>query len=282
MKSEKIEAQHQCMIEYAIWHVSIKNKTIHILGIYQPPPKQYLTNAIFLDELMELLTTRLPNIENAIIWGDFIIHIEDTNDYNSKIFVDTLEALGLKQHITEPTHHKGNILDLIFTETTFQIKVSQLNMLDFISDHRLISATISVKKDVPKITRKKIRNYKDVSPAMMMENFHPPLLSLNTNTNKAQTQLTIQLQEMLDKCVAEKIIKRPRKAQNLWFNDILWEQHKIVKDRERIWRKHGKQHQWKTYTAERNKYNCQLHYFKQQSLSKRILDCQKMPKSSFS
>ena len=102
-------------------------------------------------------------------------------------------------------------------------------MLDFISDHRLILATISVNKDVPKITRKKFRNYKDLSPAMMMENFHPPLLSLNTNTNKAQTQLTIQLQEMLDKCVPEKIIKRPKKkAQNLWFNDILWQQHKIV------------------------------------------------------
>ena len=117
-----------------------------------------------------------------------------------------MEALGLKQHITEPTHHKGNILDLIFTETTSQIKVSQLNMLDFISDHRLISATISVEKDVPKITRKKVRNYKDVSPATMMENFNPPLLSLNTNTNEAQTQFTIQLQEMVDKCVPEKII----------------------------------------------------------------------------
>ena len=90
------------MIKYAIWQVSIKNKTINILGIYHPPPKQHLTNAIFLDKLMELLTTRLPNMENAIILGDFNIHIEDTNDYNSKIFVDTMEALGLKQHITEP------------------------------------------------------------------------------------------------------------------------------------------------------------------------------------
>ena len=123
-----------------------------------------------------------------------------------------MEALGLKQHVTEPTHQKENIFDLIFTETALQIKVSQLNMLGFISDHRLISATKSVKRDVPMITRKKLRNYKDVSPAMMMENFHHPLLGLNTKTNEAQTQLTIQLQDMLDKCVPEKIIKRPKKA----------------------------------------------------------------------
>ena len=95
-----------------------------------------------------------------------------------------MEALGLKQHITEPTHHKGNILDLIFMETTSQIKVSQLNMLSFISDHRLISATISVEKDIPKTTRMKVRYFKDVSPAMMMKNFNPPPLGLNTNTMK--------------------------------------------------------------------------------------------------
>ena len=46
MKIKKIEAQHLCMIEYAIWHASIKNKTINILGIYHPPPKHHLTNAI--------------------------------------------------------------------------------------------------------------------------------------------------------------------------------------------------------------------------------------------
>ena len=212
MKIKMTKAQHLCMMEYGIWHVSLKNKPINIFGIYQPPPKQHLTNAIFLDELTELLTTRLPNIENPIILGVFNMHIEDTNDYNSKIFVDMMEALGLKQHITEPTRHKGNILDLIFTEITSQIKVSQLNMLNFISDHRLISATISVEKDVPKITRKKVRNYKDVSPATMMENFNPPLLDLNTNTNEAQTQLTTRLQEMLDKCVPEKIIKGPKKT----------------------------------------------------------------------
>ena len=53
MKIKKIEAQHLHTIEYAIWHVSIKNKTIKILGIYHPPPKQHLKNTIFLDELKD-------------------------------------------------------------------------------------------------------------------------------------------------------------------------------------------------------------------------------------
>ena len=37
------------------------------------------------------------------------------------IFVDMMEALGLKQHVVEPTHQKGNILDLIFIKVTSQM-----------------------------------------------------------------------------------------------------------------------------------------------------------------
>ena len=97
-------------------------------------------------------------------------------------------------------------------------------MLDFISDHRPISATINVKKHVIKITRKEIRNFKEVSSAVMMENFHPPHLRLNTNTSEAHTQFILQLQKMLDKCLSEKIIKRPRKPQNIWFNNTQQQQ----------------------------------------------------------
>ena len=77
---------------------------------------------------------------------------------------------------------------------------------------------------------------------------------------------------MIDKCVPEKMVKRLEKPQNPWFNDTFRQQCTIVKNRERAWKKYGKQHHWKAYTVERNKYNCQLHYFKWQSLSKRILD----------
>ena len=99
MKVKKIEAQHLHTIEYAIWQVSLKNKTIAKLGIYHPPPKQDQANTIFLDEITKLLTSKPPNMENAIILGDFNMHIEDPTDNNSKIFADIMAALGLVQHV---------------------------------------------------------------------------------------------------------------------------------------------------------------------------------------
>ena len=146
MKFKKIEAQHLHTIEYAIWQVSLKKKTIAILDIYNPPPKVDQTNTTFLDEITKLLTSKLPNMQNAIILDDFNMHIEDPTDNNSKIFVDKMEALGLWKHVNEPTHQRGNTLDLIFTEVMSQINVRELEMIDFISDHQLISATIDVKR----------------------------------------------------------------------------------------------------------------------------------------
>ena len=87
-----------------------------------------------------------------------------------------MEALGLQQHVNQPTHQKGNILDLIFTEITSKINLRELEILDFISDHWLISATIDVKKDLLRITKRKSETSKEVGLATMMEKFQQPKL----------------------------------------------------------------------------------------------------------
>ena len=38
------------------------------------------------------------------------------------IFNDTMQALGLQQHINKPTHHQDNILNLIFMEVNSDLK----------------------------------------------------------------------------------------------------------------------------------------------------------------
>ena len=48
-----------------------------------------------------------------------------------------------------------------------------------------------------------------------MENFHQPDLDQNTNDSEAYDQLNLKLQEMLNRCAPEKIVKRTEKPQNL-------------------------------------------------------------------
>ena len=43
--------------------------------------------------------------------------IQDRNNPDSLAFLETMEALGLIQHIDKPTHQLGNTLDHIYTES---------------------------------------------------------------------------------------------------------------------------------------------------------------------
>ena len=98
---------------------------------------------MFLDDLTEFLTNWMASYRNLLICGDFNMHIDNPSDMEAQIFMDTMEALGLQQHVSFQIHQAGNILDLIFTEATSQFSIRTIKGR-FISDHRAIVAELSV------------------------------------------------------------------------------------------------------------------------------------------
>ena len=112
----QLEANTTTTMEHSVWKYIKKNKPTHI-GIHHPPPtaKNVTTSVMFLDDLTELLTDKLAQLESIILLGDFNIYIEETTAPDTVIFNDTMEALGLTQHMTQPVHNKCHILDLVFT-----------------------------------------------------------------------------------------------------------------------------------------------------------------------
>ena len=87
-----------------------------MIRIYHPPKgKHNTTNGMFIDGITELLTNKLPQYQDSILLGDLNVHIEDQTNADAIIFNKTMRALGLEQHISAPTHVRGNTLDLIFT-----------------------------------------------------------------------------------------------------------------------------------------------------------------------
>ena len=71
---------------------------------------------MFLDELTDFLETFLVEHNNIIIMGDFNIHVNNTDDPEAQIFLDTMEALGLDNNVNFAMHNRGNTLDLVLTE----------------------------------------------------------------------------------------------------------------------------------------------------------------------
>ena len=110
--------------EYAQWRIAIRRTDVTITAIYHQPlsPANNITNTAFQDEFTEWV--KVPVVENnVIILGDFNMHINNPNDTDANILIDTLEAVGFQQHIDFSTHQLGNTLDQVFTEILNNIRV---------------------------------------------------------------------------------------------------------------------------------------------------------------
>ena len=94
-------------IEYATLSLTVRKKTITIMGIYHPPPKDKITNGMFINDITDHLTCLLSATTNNVILRDFNMHINNMSSNDVVIFNNTLMALGLTQHVTTSTHAKG-------------------------------------------------------------------------------------------------------------------------------------------------------------------------------
>ena len=68
--------------EYATWSLMRRRKTITITGIYHPPPKDKITNGMFIDNITDHVTFLLPATTNNVILGDFTMHVNDMSSYS--------------------------------------------------------------------------------------------------------------------------------------------------------------------------------------------------------
>ena len=100
--------------------------------------------------MANLLSERSHNI----VVDDFNLHVSNDDDVNSAIFNDTVEAMGLYQHVSFPTHKSGNTLDLILSEIQGSISINTTVLGPFITDHCAIISTLSLKKQQPRRTER--------------------------------------------------------------------------------------------------------------------------------
>ena len=96
-----------------MWKVTSLQMSLHIVGVYRPPDKSIPD---FLDLFTEYIADLIAEHENIVLVGDFNIHINDEDNPNAVVFLETMTALGLHQHVNGPMHRSGNCLDLVFTE----------------------------------------------------------------------------------------------------------------------------------------------------------------------
>ena len=123
--------------------LKINNGKAHLflLVVYRPPnDKDATLLPLLFDEVIKIVEAQNDYL---VICGDF--NLPDINwtdltccgTYNISLpFLSKACDLGLEQHVFEPTHEQGNILDLIFTNKSIVTNVEVLDPL--LSDHSII------------------------------------------------------------------------------------------------------------------------------------------------
>ena len=251
------------LLEYGIWSTRVRNRILTIAGLYHPPlGNTRNTPARFLDQVSELVQYLFTNHKNLVLLGDFNIHVNRLDNQDTQTYIDTMEALGLVQHIDQPTHQLGNTLDLIYTESLEPILVNHAFTSNCILDHCLVGIELQMKKQQVRIESSKTRNYKNFSTSSFETSFNNSTILEEDNFELAVKALEKELTRTLDELAPLQDRRKKKISSRPWYNSTLKEQKRIVRTRECIYNRDRQLHQWKAFTRERNRYTRMLEFQK--------------------
>ena len=208
--------------------------------LYRPPNSTSPLNTIY-DILNDF-----HDKNNLIILGDFNLNP------NSLTFKNILNDLNLKQHIIDPTHSKGNTLDLIITRNS-QNKI-HTNVGARITDHNIINLYLNLikpKQIIKYITYRKLHN---IDTLEYSNDLHKLTIVDYDNTDATAKHIQQHLTTILDKNAPLRTTKVHLRSTNAWWNTELSELHRIIRKKELIWRKNKNTINYNDYMYHRKKY----------------------------
>ena len=214
-------------------------RLINLITIYRPPPsaKNKNTATSFINEFSTLLETLAVSSGHLLVNGDFNYHLDSPTSPEVVRFVDLLDSANLVQHVIEPTHHKGHILDLVISRQSENI-ISPVSVNhDLPSDHYAVLYEVELAG--PGLIKQQTtsRNYKNID----MEKFKNDIILSNINVQTTSDPATLVenyddiIRTVIDKHApvqTKSITLRPRTP---WFNNDLLLAKKSKRRLERKW-----------------------------------------------
>ncbi len=86
--------------------------------------------------------------DKVLIVGDFNIHVDNEKDALGSAFLDILNSIGVRKHVSGPTHCRNHTLDLILSHGIDANGVEVLQQSEDISDHYLVLCKLHIAKAV--------------------------------------------------------------------------------------------------------------------------------------
>ena len=145
------------------------------------------------------------------------------DDADPAIFNDSIEALGLYQHVGFHTHQGGNILDLIISNICQQMTVVSTAPGPFLSDHHAIIGTLNIKKLKPSYAKVKVRQIHKITDDQWLDELDTNNLDLTDKLDTLTKTLTTELTRVLNALAPEKECKVNLRTKRPWYDADLKE-----------------------------------------------------------
>ena len=147
-------------MECADFLLDFQNMLVNLCVIYRPPDTSI---ASFCDDLMDYQERNVTSPGRMIIVGDINIHTNKEQHPDSILFQETLDGLGLRDHVDFATHYFGNSLDAVITSQDDPI-VNTVVQGELFSDHHWVFFNITSSIIMYRVEEIAFRKIKLISP----------------------------------------------------------------------------------------------------------------------
>ena len=238
-----------------VFHNTDSRSKVTFVIVYRPPPskRNNLKLKLFWKDWTKFMRKFASDHTEVVILGDLNFHLDDPNASSTKKFNSILNQLNLIQHISQPTHTAGHILDVLITKPDSKLMPESIAVHDpgimnetgivSLCHHYAVSCSFSYSKPSP--TRKVIqyRNLRDINKeAFEADLAHAQLSSCLTKCSDVN-----EMVEIFDKCllnlidihapvITRNVIERPNTS---WYTSDLLAGKRLKRQHERKWLKSG-------------------------------------------
>ncbi len=163
--------------------------------------------------------------DKVLIVGDFNIHVDNEKDALGSAFIDILNCIGVRQHVSGPTHSRNHTLYLILSHGIDVSGVEILQQSDDMSDHYLVLCKLHIVKAVNSIPSYKYgRTITSTTKDCFVSNL--PDLSQFLSISNSSEQLDDVTETMdslfsstLDTVAPLRLRKIKEKSPTPWYNE---------------------------------------------------------------
>ena len=207
--------------EYIKARLEFKQKYLTIVVLYRPPPskKNGLTINLFFDELCDFLERETSRTCDIIIMGDFNVHLDAANQGDAVRLKQMFQSFNLDQHVTEPTHVAGHILDLVLSNS--QCDIAGTVVSDLLSDHHAVHFSLGIEKPVSTRQVRLYRKIRSIDQAAFNSDIQASdLIRSPANTlAKLVDQYNSTLSELVDRHAPQKRSVLTGRPDISWMNE---------------------------------------------------------------